>query len=433
MKRASILTFKNFTYINRQFSFIYSIDGKDHQIDLSYSEPSPFSEEILYTIGFNLGMCYLLDIAEITLPQKIEIFACLQPFQLDFWRRLYEDVIKEKLFALKLSLSLAEISWEDKPDGPNFKPFSINNQKEGYSICLTGGKESLALLKMLERKKDITLFYLNLEASVRRQKVFNKFQDTFRNITTISNRTEILTPLKKEYGIIFSGVDMAHLVFNTLVFAQDYTSVLIGNEYSSNFPNEIYQGYAINHQFVKTIEFAKRINKYIHTFVTKNYSYYSPFFALYEYRIADILFSDDNYFDIWTSCNQTNTNLNFCSNCHKCAFTYLISRVRREEQFLSQFFSRDLLEDVELFKPLIDFVGEKPLDCVGDKKEVWVALYTLMKKGTENKVITYFKENILPQISHEIDDYVTEVTSIQSVPIETPQYLQDLVKEALLH
>lgn len=224
---------------------------------------------------------------------------------------------------------------------------------------------------------------------------------------------------------------MAHLVFNTLLFADRYHSVLIGNEYSSNFPNEVYQGYPINHQFVKTIDFAKRINAYLQRFVTKDYAYHSPFFSLYEYRIADILFTDDEYFDVWTSCNQTTPEINFCSNCAKCAFTYLVARIRRDEAFLTHYFSRNLLEDVELFKPIMDFVGKKPLDCVGDKKEVWVALDMLAQKQVSGKVITYFLENIYPQIKDELPTFHQEINAIQQVPIHTPAYLTELVQQYL--
>lgn len=431
MKRAKSLTYSSSNYRNGEFSFVYIIDEKTHTIRLSHSRQSSFSKQIIDHIGFTIGMAYLVDIAEITLPSQINIFANLSEFQILFWQKIYEDVVKEKMFALGFDLADLEIPWNTNARGPQFKSFSIPDQTNAFSICMTGGKESLALLKMLSHKKNTHLFYLNLEKSVHRQKVFNAFKEKYSSIRTFSNRYDVLSPLKKKYSNMYSGVDMAHLVFNTLLFAYEYQAVLIGNEYSSNFPNEIYQGYPINHQFVKTIDFAKRINSYVHSFLTKDYSYYSPFFSLYEYRIADILFTNNNYLDVWTSCNKTTEKINFCSNCSKCAFTYLISRVRKDQAFLSRFFSRNLLNDVELYKPLMDFTGEKPLDCVGDKKEVWVALDTLFHKAVKGAAITYFRKHIYPQIKHDLPTLKKEVCAIQTVPINTPRYLKNLVKKTL--
>ena len=75
-----------------------------------------------------------------------------------------------------------------------------------------------------------------------------------------------------------------------------------------------------------------------------------------------------------------------------------------------------MLDDVELFKPLIDFVGVKPLDCVGDKKEVWVALEALLEKDEDNKVLTYYKENIKPQIIDTLELYKQQINSIEKIP-----------------
>lgn len=431
MKTAQILSFDSVTISSNEFTFTYYIDGKEKQIKLSHSSPSNLEANAIETIGFNIGMCYLLDIAEIVLPKRIDIFTQLSSQQLTFWSELFKNLAIEKMYALGGDIKDLDIQWESSQSGKTFKPFSVPTQNNSVALCLTGGKESLALLKMLEKKEELLLFYLNLERSVHRQKVFEKFQNKFRSVHTISNRVAVINALKQEYSGLFSGVDMAHLFFNTMLYSDSCKSVLIGNEYSSNFPNAIYQGYVVNHQFVKTIDFARRLNAYAHRYVTNDFTYYSPFFSLYEYRISEILFKDTNYLDVWTSCNQATETVNFCSNCHKCAFTYLVSRVRVDKEFLDTFFSRDLLDDVELFKPLMDFVGKKPLDCVGDKTEVWVALDALIKMGLKTKVTEYFQQNILPQIKDELDSYIKIVNAKQVVPQVLPENIESHLQEAL--
>jgi hypothetical protein len=218
---------------------------------------------------------------------------------------------------------------------------------------------------------------------------------------------------------------MAHLVFNTLLYGRTCKHVVIGNEYSSNFPNLVYQGYVINHQYVKTIYFAERINNYVHQFVTPDFSYYSPFFGMYELKIAEYLFEDTDFLEVWTSCNRTTPEANFCCKCAKCAFTYLTALLYTSQEYLKSFFSRDLLQDVDLYKPLMNFTADKPLDCVGEKKEVWVALWLLSKKESFSKtpVVMYFKDKILPFIEDDLSSFQEEVFQIHKVPQELPPNL----------
>jgi hypothetical protein len=373
-------------------------------------------------------MCYLLDLAELTVPDKIYINYKLSILQLHFWKSLYRDVAKENMYVQKMDLELLENSWETNPTGSEFEPFTLPPDRSEIALCLTGGKESLALLKLLKGKYPLQLFFLNPELNFHRRKVFERVEKEFKTIKTVSNRPKIIKEIKQKHqSSLSSGVDMAHLVFNTLMCGGKY--VLIGNEYSSNFPNLVYQGFSINHQFVKTVEFAKRLNEYTHVYVTADFSYHSPFFRLYEYIIARELFKDTEYLEVWTSCNKATEAVNFCSNCPKCAFTYLISSLYTSEEFLSKYFSRNLLEDVELFRPLMDFTGEKPLECVGEKVEVWTALNNLLKKEDyRNKsVLQYFAKNIKPFIESDLPKFEKEVTSIQKVPIHLPDELQTII------
>ncbi len=429
MSQAHSLEFSTFFSEGGTYTFQYAIDGDDYAITLSHSSAPVLSGQPLRTTLFNLGMCYLIDLAELLNPKEITINFSLSDLQLEFWRTLYEEVSKEKMYIYRLNLQLLTAKWSTAKDAERFESFSTPRAKEYRALCLTGGKESLTLLKLLETKKDLLLFFLNPETNVHRQKVFNRVKDEFHCIKTSSNRYEVLAVLKEKYQTgLGSGVDMAHLVFNTLLF--DCRYVMIGNEYSSNFPNFIYQGFPINHQYIKSVYFAQKLNRYLHAFVTPDFHYYSPFFGLYEFKIAQELFRDKKYLEVWTSCNQTTEQVNFCSHCSKCAFTYLISSLYTTEEFLREFFSRDLLEDVDLFQSLVDFTGEKPLDCVGEKIEVWVALEQLLTSSVhQNKpVVTYYKTRIRPFIASDLEKFKKEVNSIQTVPVELPAELSELIQ-----
>jgi len=433
MLNASSLIFTQFTNDENDYSFTYQIDDQQYTITLSHNCPATISEAERKTVLFNIGMCYLLDLAELVVPQKISIQFQLTDLQLEFWKVLYQEVAKEKMYIHKLDLSLLNAQWFSKDSGEAFSQFDLPSNRTKKALCLTGGKESLTLLKLMETdyKHDLILFFLNPETSIHRQKVFDRVKNDFNTIRTISNRPQILSDIKAKYQTnLGSGVDMAHLVFNTLLFGCEF--VLIGNEYSANFPNLVYQGYPINHQYIKSIYFAEKINNYLHSFVCRQFSYFSLFFGLYEYRIASQLFKNDKYLEVWTSCNQTTSEINFCSNCHKCAFTYLVSSIYTSQIFLEKYFSRDLLEDVELFRALMDFTGEKPLDCVGEKIEVWVAMNNLSKRSEQKDkaVIKYFIEKIKPFIMNELPKFENEVNSLQKVPLKLPPEMDKLIFQA---
>ncbi len=321
MTRAQSVKFTNFVSQDGNYRFDYEIDEKLYSITLSHNTQTFLPETVQKTILFNLGMCYLIDLVELVVPEKIHINFFLTDLQLQFWKSLYQEVAKEKMCIYQLDLALLDVEWQTNYEGQSIPVVSLDDQKL-RALCLTGGKESLTLLKLLKNQDDLMLFFLNPETSVHRQKVFDRVKSQFITVRTISNRLEVFKELEKKYQTsLGSGVDMAHLIFNSMLLGCKY--VMIGNEYSSNYPNVMYQGYMINHQYIKSIHFAQKINRYIDQCVTTDFEYYSPFFGLYELKIASKLFADEEFLEVWTSCNQTTPEINFCSNCAKCAFTYL--------------------------------------------------------------------------------------------------------------
>lgn len=433
MLRAKSVTFEKFLVRENDFSFEYSIDDERCVIHLIHNFQSPLYANQQRAILFNIGMCYLIDIAELVVPDTIILNFALSDMQLYFWKSLYQEVAKEKMYLYSLDLVLLDATWQTKTDAEKIASIDIPNQQY-RALCLTGGKESLTLLKLLKDQDDLLLFFLNPEMNVHRQKVFDAVKSRFLTVKTISNRQDALKKIKEKFQTsLGSGVDMAHLIFNTMLLGCRY--VMIGNEYSSNFPNLMYQGYMINHQYIKSIHFAQKINAYIDDCLTKDFDYYSPFFGLYELNIGSKLFEDEEFLDIWTSCNHTTAETNFCSDCAKCAFTYLLSAVYTSDEFLSKYFSRDLLQDIALFKPLQDFTGEKPLDCVGEKIEVWTALNILSERPDQkNKpVVQYFVQKIKPFIIDELPKYHKEVYAIHKNPTYLPVDLHQVIENAYGH
>lgn len=239
---------------------------------------------------------------------------------------------------------------------------------------------------------------------------------------------------KKYNGSQPSGFDMGHLIFYSLLYSDQNKNVLIGNEYGANLPNTYYEGYPINHQYVKSFDLAKTINQYIHTYITPNFNYNSPFFGFYEYKIAEYFFSLNEYLPLWTSCNNFTKEKRFCGKCAKCASSFLLGLLYKDKDFLKNYFEYYLLNDLSLYKDLLSFTSIKPLDCIGDKKEVWVALYEIYSSGkdTSSDTIKFFLKEIYPSIKDELPLFKKEILSWQNTNLFNDTLIFKAVKEKML-
>lgn len=431
MKRANELIYISTYSKKNTYSFIFQIDRIRYRIQFTLSSsPSivnPYKENIL----INIGMVFLVNLAEIVLPQKIEVRTAFTQKQIDFWRKIYKKIAIEKIFLENLDPSILDIPWKTNPaDNPTLQKFNTNTSKNTL-LCMSAGKESITALRLLHKQYNLSLFSLETNENIYRKKSFDSLSSVFPSIESITNESEIRKLLKKrykqnQYGRFTTGL----LVFQCLLFTDKFSKVIINNEYSANFGNTIYKNHEVNHQYVKSFDLAYDINNYIHRFITSDFSYISPFFGLYEYKILDLFFREKKYINLWTSCNRNNKK-NFCSSCFKCSFTYIIALAYKDKSFLTHFFEKDMLQNLFLTLPLMHFDTIKPFDCVGEKKEVWVALHEIykQKKDISSPTMQYFLRYIYPRIKTKITNYKKEITSFhyKKFPYEKGEKFENVI------
>lgn len=435
MKRAKTLIYKDFSFDDNTYSFVFLIDDKEYVVGITHSVIPTLPQGNKAHIVSHMGMCILLDIAEITLPYSIHVEITFNEKQLAFWKDIYEELIREKIYRDRLHIQDIETTWQiEKNSESPFSSFFIKQSRRKILLCLTGGKESLSALKLLEDHMELGLFFLDPDRDAYRKKVEKMTQQILPTLSSTTTFEQTYQKLIRLYGNMYSGFDMGHLVFQSLLFSDQYCYVLLCNEYSANFENTTYEGVPINHQYVKTTYLAKKINTYIHQWITPDYNYFSPFFDLYEYKIIEYFLRDQKYLYLWTSCNYATQQVNFCCRCFKCAFTYIIALAHSNKTFLKNYFTYDLLQNLSLNKPLMDPKHTKPFECVGEKKEVWVALYKIYqeKKDINSPTMRYFLKNIYPIISQDLQKLEHEVTRQQKTPIVLPLKLRQIVENGLL-
>jgi len=437
MRRARILIFEKIKIKNRGLRFYYLIDGKEYSFFTSFNGSKiTLNNEKKYLVAANIGLSYVLDLAMISLPKKIIIKPIkLNSEALNFWKETYEKLGIERIYEENLNTSLLYANWINKSN--TVIPPLKSNLNHNVLLAMSGGKESLTSLKIFENTNttNLALFFLHYPDKnwYWGKKVYESLRKKYNVIKVRSEITNVSNLLKR-YDCKNRGYPifvMGNLIFNALLYGDQFRYFVINNEYSSNFGNAVYQGKKVNHQFDKTIYFAKRINQYVHKYVNKNFTYFSPLFGFYEYKIAEMFFSSPKYFDIWTSCNESNSKFNFCAKCAKCAFIYIISLPFTTKRFLKKYLRRDLLQDINLCKPLMDFSSPKPLNCVGEKKEVWFSLYRIykQKKDMNSPVMVYFLKNILPKIKNKIKLIKKDLQKEHTNLIYVPKKFKSLIIE----
>ncbi len=350
MKRAKTLVYKDVKSTKKGFRFYYQIDDKEYSFWISTDHSRiENNDESKKLVSGHIGLSFLVDIAVICLPRRIIINALyISNEQLKLWKWMYDEGSLERAYVEQIDLFFLDTVWEMDHESALLKILSKIRPLENVTISMSGGKESITALNLLKNYPSLSLLFLdcNDKNSFHMRKAYDllrKHFNNFQNNTNISHTGILVNKYEcKYYAMSLIG----QLVFISFLYSDKINYLIIGTEYSSNFGNPDDKGITLNHQFDKPIQFAKRVNDDLKNYFNSVINYTSPFFGLYEYRIAEIFFSDNNYLDIWTSCNNSNSKRNFCCKCPKCAFIYIISLPFVEKYILDKYFVENPLENI---------------------------------------------------------------------------------------
>lgn len=436
MKRAEIIIFDRLKCTKTGTRFYYFIDNKEYSFYCSFDHSKVhLDEESKYVALAHIGLSYLIDLAVICTPKKILIKTMkLSNEQLKFWKWAYENFALEKAYMGQEELFFLDTKWETK--GRKFQNLPRKTaKKDTLAIAISGGKESLTALKLFKNHKNLSLFFMdycdrNSFYMKKAHQFLEKKYKYFKIKTSISHTDQIT---KKYECVDYSLLVIGQLIFTAVLFGDKIDYFMVGNEYSANFGNAFYKGKYVNHQFDKTIEFANEVNRYISKYLGGVIGYISPFFGLYEYQITKLFLKDRDFLDIWTSCNNSNRIYNFCCKCHKCAFIYMVASAFADKDLLAKYFPTNPLEDFDLCRPLVDPRMEKPTECVGEKKECWLALKKSLDQGKHKSLplAQYFENEILPKIKNDILKMELEITAEHTNYKYLPEIFARMIKSQL--
>ncbi|HEY1645332.1 MAG TPA: hypothetical protein VGF75_03010 [Candidatus Saccharimonadales bacterium] len=322
-------------------------------------------------------------------PDKIEISkGSLTSEEAEFYSKTYEMGLGEFWYVNKLDPK-TKISF---PVSSSSKKPIEGGAHEGLLVGIGGGKDSLVTVEALKRANQEFMTW-----SLNHRQQLEPLIKTIGSHHAYVERT--IDPRLLELND--QGAYNGHVPFSAILASVGVVvailsgkrDVVVSNEQAANEPTLKYQGVDINHQYSKSQQFERDFQKLVKNAYGDSIRYYSFLRPLSELYIAEIFakLGFDKYKSVFSSCNRAYTlhsdHMFWCGECPKCAFVFMILTPFIERKKLEALWGgKNLLLDpslVETYKNLLGISGEKPLDCVGEIKEVRAAMRMCFKTYPE--------------------------------------------------
>jgi UDP-N-acetyl-alpha-D-muramoyl-L-alanyl-L-glutamate epimerase len=419
--------------------YAFSTETKELVLTYSYDDKLTFQEKFRFDFEFTADLDEqvlaraiqsLFFIAGVSyykayLPEQIII----EKGQLDesgasFLREVYQKGLGEFFYTNKLDPKTT-ITFPVKAEP--VAPLQPKVQPKGLLVGIGGGKDSLVTVEALrDQPAKVMTWSLNhrpqltplieriglphawVEREWDKQLLELNKQDVYNGHVPIS--------------AIFAAVGT---IVNILTGTREH---VVSNEHSANEPTLVYQTTPINHQYSKSQEFEQLFQKYLRNQFGDSYQYYSFLRPLSELMIGELFakVAFEKYKDVFSSCNRayihSSDHMSWCGECPKCAFVFLVlTPFINREKLEGLWGGKNLLQDASLeptYRALLGIEGDKPLDCVGEIKEVRAAMHLASKLYPELAEKYQFE---LPK------DYDYRALQGHNMPGEKYQNLQKLI------
>ena len=277
---------------------------------------------------------------------------------------------------------------------------------EKYAIAIGGGKDSITSLEMLKSeidKEKLLLISVGKALSIDKTMELSGLKYIQPKRTISKTLIELNAKLDEIGGynghVPISGI--LAFIFAACSVIYDFNTSILSNERSANVGNTQFGDRIVNHQWSKSFEFEKMFNDFCHKHMLKNFNYISFLRPLSEIHIAKIFSKFDKYHNVFTSCNKAfkiNGRIeNWCCDCDKCRFVFLILSVFLNKKQLTNIFGANLFDKQEQltgFEELCGISGFKPFECVGEVKESVYAILNVNKDFENDYIIREIRKKL---------------------------------------
>jgi len=414
----------------KNFKPIIEIEKKNINI-------SNLNNKIIENIVFNLGMVEAISYWK-SVCSKEFIVECgsLDSEQIEWYKKLFYLGLGEFRYINNIKISNQNfINIITK--GKAFEK-AKENQEEllGNIIPIGGGKDSCVTLELLKKyKKDnlcITVGNKSISKETAKIAGYNDNQIISINRKIDENLIELNKAGFLNGHTPFSAL-LAFLTYLVAVLTQR-KYITLSNESSANETNVT--GENINHQYSKTIEFENDFREYVQKYINAGPEYFSILRPLNELQIAKLFSSNKKYHSIFKSCNvgSKKEEWEWCCNCSKCLFVYIILSPFLYKNGLVEIFKEDLFNKKELLQTFIDLTGNgktKPFECVGTFEEVnYCIVETIEELERKDKELPYLLEYYKEK--YGLKDNIKDVSKIYNSENNLPEEYDKILRKKIL-
>ena len=322
----------------------------------------------------------------------------------DFLRSFYVDGLGE--FAYRSD----RLSWSDLHDlqitGPSADrtPVAYRPAPGRPLVPFGGGIDSITTVDLVaSRTADAALFILNRPGD-RFEAIERPAAITGLPVVRAERILDDQVLRSRELGFFNGHVPVTGILSSIAVMAailDGRDAVVMSNEWSSSSPTVEVDGYAVNHQYSKSMSFETDLRRYLAGTIGEGLAYFSALRPFTELQIAQRFAQLTDYLGTFRSCNRafhidSALRLDYwCGECDKCCFIDLILAPFLGEPALRAIFhGREPLADPALTGKFETLAGQsldtKPWECVGDVTECQAAVLLASERHdrTGNRILT---------------------------------------------
>ena len=360
-----------------------------------------YNEEAFGRACFGLWIMTGISYFKAALPKQISLYdTALSPWQKDFFTKVYTYGLGEFFYENDID-PIGAVNFPEA-DAKGSNPISLPDLN-GTLIPLGGGKDSLTTIELLKSK--LSTQHSAPGAPLTTWSVGHA--DLFETVSPLIDLPHLqvkrtlcpnLIRLNKE-GALNGHVPISSILGFMSVCTAILTNkkyIALSNESSANEGNTTWKGININHQYSKSLEYEKAFQEYIHKYISPDIHWFSYLRPYNELKISE-MFTElcfNKYKDHFSSCNRNfvlakeNKQFQWCGNCPKCAFVFLIFAPFIDKEELIKLFGENLFKKPELeqtYQELFGLSEIKPFECVGEIEECRKAAHMVMDTYPELK------------------------------------------------
>ncbi len=353
---------------------------------------------ILDDLVFSIGMIELISYWKATCSPLICVKAgSLDNKAISFWKKLYYHGLGEFFYLNSIQVDLIDFVSIEATFVSENKEMPFFDLKDETIVPIGGGKDSVVTLELLRMLGKVTPMIINPRGATLDTVRIGGFASDFFEI---QRKIDPLLLKLNEQGFLNGHTPFsAMLAFYSILLAvvSGKKNIALSNESSANESTII--GSDVNHQYSKSYEFEADFRTYVKTYLSEEVNYYSFLRPLNELQIAYLFSKQTQYLPVFKSCNVGSKTDEWCCNCAKCLFAFIILSPFVPPDHLGAVFGENLLNKEQLmhvFQELCGLTKEKPFECVGTIDEVCLALTQTVKQYVDLPfLLQYFTETPL--------------------------------------